>query len=433
MPVAPDLRPSRLGGLLPHALIVAAAVYLVYAGTLKPSQARGRNTHFYYAAGKCWLAGESPYNFRAFSSRLGRTFDLPPQPFVYPPTVSVVCVPLAILPWKVARVVFDCLNFAALAAVCCFSALIVGRAASLDWRSPPIWAWTGVGLLLLSPIVLCIYVAQISLIALAGVLATICCWSTRRPWLGALPLVFASVKPQLSILPFTYMLVAGGLRLLPGLLLAAVVTVATLAITSVSALRADLAESLRGHLALEFNRCENFASLSSLLGRPPLGMGGVRAGTGVAVLLMIRAALCDRPRQPPQVVLSVDSRTASSTLSGLPLMSFALILAAAGLFGPLHDYDLGLYLPLVTMLAVTNWGCRVLLLPGLLLLGRPHLLAALLTHLHAQAGARYIASSLTGTILVFLVSLLLWRNRSAPNGPYIDHFVPIPITLQPDR
>ncbi|MBL8762964.1 MAG: DUF2029 domain-containing protein [Phycisphaerae bacterium] len=391
------------------ALLALGLGYAVYAGVAVASDSRGRNAHFFYAAGRCWLEGRSPYHFESFGAELGKTFPHPPQPFVYPPTISVLCVPLGLLPWEAARHVFDALSLGALVAVCVFSALLIGRAGPVRWTGPPLWAWTGAALLLLRPIVLCLNVSQMSLIALAGVLGALHFWSNGRWWVCGLLLVVASMKPQLSILVGAYMLVAGWRGVVPGVVLTGLVAGGTLVLSPLGTLRADLAESLTKHLELEFNRWPNYANLPSALGR--LGDWGVRAGVASALLVVAWAAWRDR-------------RVAAAAGDGrvvVPLATLLLTLAATGLCSPLHDYDLGLYLPLMAafgVLGTSRWGWIAAMLPGLLLLARPGAFVAILGRL-GMGGAPSSAVTTAGAALVFVAAGAMWLRGTRRDGPVV--------------
>src|SRR5437016_3114866 len=95
--------------------LIAASVYF---GVRGPSRAlfwghRSADLAPPYAAARAWLFGKNPYNAKSLSDVLrgaGRELNAAGEPqsntSLYPPPTFVALIPLAILPWQIARAFF---------------------------------------------------------------------------------------------------------------------------------------------------------------------------------------------------------------------------------------------------------------------------------------------------------------------------------------
>jgi hypothetical protein len=84
-----------------------------------------------YGATRCWLAGENPYDMRLVNARVHAAGDDPaslpntdPPPSVYLPTAFPLIAPVALLPYKPARLTWSLVSVAAFL-FCCW--LLIGR------------------------------------------------------------------------------------------------------------------------------------------------------------------------------------------------------------------------------------------------------------------------------------------------------------------
>jgi hypothetical protein len=104
------VRVPRIG----TALLGAAAVVLL-VGVAEAALFGGRPTDFasFYAAGKAVAHGSSPYPALASLPKVADRHTF--APFVYPPAIAFLFVPLTLLPLAAAKVVFFCISVAAVA------------------------------------------------------------------------------------------------------------------------------------------------------------------------------------------------------------------------------------------------------------------------------------------------------------------------------
>lgn len=231
--------------------IAAAAVLIGCAAlSLRPGPNRWRDGQFLHVAGKVWLQGESPYRFEAFHAEWRATVAPKlrglERSFVYPPTSAVLALPLGALPYDVARTLYDVLSLLALVG----SAILTGRLLRAEWTGPA----TLIALSVSSWQLGNLFLGQTGLLALVGVLGAIWAHREGRPWLGALAVVVASIKPQLSALPLLALLVMGGWRpVLYGAAFCAGVSVLAVAPAGLEIV-AQLEDSLARHLVIPFNR-----------------------------------------------------------------------------------------------------------------------------------------------------------------------------------
>jgi len=63
------------------------------------------DTRAWYTGGTCWWDGHSPYDREYYAETWTELYGAPPHDqatFVYPPTMALISLPLALMPWPVA-------------------------------------------------------------------------------------------------------------------------------------------------------------------------------------------------------------------------------------------------------------------------------------------------------------------------------------------
>jgi hypothetical protein len=317
------------------AFLLLAVGYSIHAGLRVDRPARWRDGRFLFLSGRLWLEGESPYDRARLLARWPEHFDsLPKGPFLYPPTLAVVAVPLGLLPsWPVARRALDVLNVAALAAC-------LGLAARL----------------LVAGVPASITLGQTTLVALAGALGALHFAARGHALASGLCVVLASIKPQLTLLP---------LLLLPlerrwhavgwAALGVAVASALPLAAGSGAGLAADLRAARELYASHEANFPEALVGGVHLLARARLDVPEAALPlAGAALVLGFHLALRARP---------------PSRARGLLALSAPFLVT--GLCSQIHGYDTALYLVPVASLALLPPASAVALAPALVLAARP--------------------------------------------------------------
>lgn len=153
-----------------------------------------------YGAARCWLSGENPYDMRLVDVALHSAGDDPatlpntdPPPSVYLPSAFPLITPVALLPWKAARLTWSLLSIAVFA----FSAALLIRCCELDTTSKWLLA---AGMLFFSPTTSGLSTGNPSVISCALTLAAILLALRHRMLAAAMLLGLAhSLKPQISI------------------------------------------------------------------------------------------------------------------------------------------------------------------------------------------------------------------------------------------
>jgi hypothetical protein len=321
---------------------------------LAPLRQGARHWHdirWIYVAGMCWADGVSPYPIENFASHwmeLPENFAgdgvEPTQPYVYPPYLGAIAVPMAQVSWPIARRIWDLANVIALFAALFFAAQLARR----DLSSPQTWALAGLAMLI-GAIPYTMATSQLSLVSTAAIAGMF--WAKergRKYWIPPLILI-AGVKPQLALLPVVYLAASGALlEVLFAAVIACVLSLAVLIPSSLPTFSSDYSTAYALHMEAPFNARTNFTSLPAALGNTSTA----DLFMAILPLFAIGATLWLARRKRSQDIL--------------------LLLALAPACMPLHIYDLVIYAP------------AILLLPQL---GRKDMaiLAAVAMHLAARA------------------------------------------------
>ncbi|MDY6939817.1 MAG: glycosyltransferase family 87 protein [Cyanobacteriota bacterium] len=171
----------------------------------------------FYTAGKLLLDGKSPYDPRAFAIEFQEVIRSIPDyrflsnfqySFLYPPQVGLFCMFFALFDYHGAIIAVDVMHLAIVAFLAIVSTWFVTRAqVTRPASTMPISKWLIPFLIIGNPF-------SAHLVWLGGMtflpgVATIGGWyfaARDRAWLGGLILGFATIKPQLAILPVFWLL-----------------------------------------------------------------------------------------------------------------------------------------------------------------------------------------------------------------------------------
>ena len=385
--------------------LACAIALLVYTSTIKH---RGKNiwdydTQFWYTAGTCWWNGESPYNSENFTRTWIALYRDPPRDqatFVYPPTMAVICLPLAILPWETAAWTFRVINLLAVVGGC----LLIARLTSNSLERHPLLGragWYAGACALLGSISQAIFQGQCSPVVVLGCVATWYGFQRRVLWIFLLGFVIASIKPQISMIPLFYILFSGGMRWFSyGAILSAGLSVLTLLAVPAPSFFAAFHRSMDHHLTYQyFNSWDWYSSVPALLGATPLGKHFMILGLALGIV----GALWIARRQ--QVM-------EDTLLNRVRHQQLVWIVAMAAM--PIHIYDLaGQVFIITTLWAIPGWSRRALVIVCMYLGNKAFTVAY---YLGAAGAPPYIATLvqaqwMSAASLVLLVSFCYWYVR----------------------
>jgi hypothetical protein len=159
-----------------------------------------------YAAGRAWLQHENPYDHDALmrSVRDIPEIDLKVVYFFYPPQTAVLCLPLGLLPYGPARLLWLTVNLLSIAAMVAYSIAALRRADPKQFDE--IGAWVLATVVIGNPFAAhVVWMGQTPLVAGAALLGA---WyfARVRPLLAGVCLGLATFKPQLCLLVLVWFL-----------------------------------------------------------------------------------------------------------------------------------------------------------------------------------------------------------------------------------
>jgi hypothetical protein len=188
--------------------LIVSLIFIISFGFIGIGRADvfSKDFAYLYAAGQVWLAGGSPYIFELFHETANKTAALNPATnFAYVPTIALPSLLLSLLPLATAKIIMGIINIAALISLCWVSLNAAFRDQDISWLSPQTFLLSAIiiGNPLTSHV---IWMGQTTLIVTAAIcLAFI--WSGQgKTILAGIMLSIASIKPQLSLLFFLWIL-----------------------------------------------------------------------------------------------------------------------------------------------------------------------------------------------------------------------------------
>ena len=172
----------------------------------------------FYVAGELAATGEIRriYDEAFFSSRVNALFGLPKEadsyPFLYPPFVPWLAVPLSWLPYPVAASLY----LVAMSALGVGLAWQVARHCLPDREQALDAAWLFVASI---PAIRCLLYGQNGMLTLAVIWLGFLAWQARRDWLCGCVLALGAFKPQLFVGVWLWLALFGSHRSRAGLML----------------------------------------------------------------------------------------------------------------------------------------------------------------------------------------------------------------------
>lgn len=193
-------------------LLLVSIASLILFGIVGVGRSDGyyQDFHIMYTAGRAWIEGMNPYD----QSQL-RQIDIAVEdaPFSYPPQSAALFVPLALLNYPTAKIVFLILNLLSVIAIVAITINIINRQISDDIGK--IGGGIISAFILGSPLTTnVIWEGQVVMICLA---ATIAAWffKQKSSWLlSGICLSIASIKPNIAILVILWFLLERNWKIL---------------------------------------------------------------------------------------------------------------------------------------------------------------------------------------------------------------------------
>jgi hypothetical protein len=362
-------------------------------GDGRSQQLLGHDFRWIYASGRSWIQGVSPHVPEKFMSVWEAEFDSSPSVCGYPPTVFVVSVPVAMFTWGIAHYLYDAFNILAFAATLFYLFRIV------QFFTPQTPAWRyGLGLAAAAAfgsISGIIYAGQTSLIVTAALSGMIYHTLHRQTWIAALLMVLASIKPNLSLLPFVWLCVWN-----PSLFHRSVITVGITCAISVATAwdphaLSGLFESLEIYRGQAFNRLENSSvALIRFFGTGPIGWVAPLCGVVLTALLAFRF------------------RHSRGLMVTLPMLLTAVLM-------PIQSYDMALLMIPACLLIAMAWSWWYL--PALPLIMRPNIVERIFEEMGVAAPDVAVLYVRWMALVMWIVALL-WsqQNQDARQQPAAD-------------
>lgn len=198
---------SRPSGAALLALSLVALASFGVLGVGRGGSIPQSDFDFFYAGGRCWRKGESPYRRENLQRSVLELLVLEDAGFPYPPQSAAVYVPFALFSHPIAKWLWLLLALVSAGAIAWICAVpLLGPPASGRSGGP------GVPMLVAALILGCPFTAHAAwlggscLLAAAFLIASWTCLERGRPGIGGILLGLATFKPQLALLPILWLI-----------------------------------------------------------------------------------------------------------------------------------------------------------------------------------------------------------------------------------
>ena len=388
------------------AFVVFSLACFVYMGNIKNYNGFvwDYDTRCWYTAGVCWWGGDSPYDRDRYTEVWTSLFGEPPRnhaTFVYPPTMALISLPLALFPWSVAPWLYRAASLAAVFGIGFLThRLMAPEPGARPLNGAQAWYWGACAFL--ASVTQCLVQGQCATIVVFGCLAAWYGWR-RGHWPVFLTgFLLACIKPQISLIPLLFILGAGGTRwFLGGAALASIFSAVVLLLFPHTQLFDGYGGSLENHMVYqEFNRWSRYCGVPALLGWTSLGrtaaIAGVLAGGAAAVWLGLQ--MRQRAGAPRNFLLHAQC---------IWVVAFAAM--------PVHIYDLaGQIFVTATLWIAADWRVRVLGVGLMVVADRVPAIARLTGMIDPIAPLEpVLLHAGTPICAALLVILFVWHYRNA--------------------
>lgn len=399
-------RPSLSRWLLVLSVSLAG-VYSLRSGFMGGGAARHIDTAYFFAAGKCWVNGGSPYDFAFYSETFDTYFDIRRAPFVFPPTIVFFCLPLGFVDWEIAQHLWDLFNalaLAALIAVC----LKLQNAYSTGPRVEPFASlWLLLGLTILG-IPGTLLTGQAALFPALGIGLLLLGLKRASTWAIVIGVILASIKPQLSLIVVGFLFFATFRRATTAWIIAATsIAVISLVVFSIGGHGwSDYLASLGLHLSSDVAKFDDVttmhglaSSFVSFTGSERMGLAMAQGVLGVLLVGFASAWLLGLKR------LGRDGAVAVKMIVVLMLLSIIAM--------PIKAYDIAFLASAYSLLGLLPLRQQAWLLPGALLIWRVHWPPRILDALFGVTIPDHVVFATGFSLVLTTLAILLlgeWRR-----------------------
>lgn len=360
-------------------------------------EAKNIDSRWLYIGGRCWLNGLSPYNEEHFYALWKSLFgsSITGHPYAYPPTSVLLSLPLALFPWNIAAPLQDWLNVLFLMGCFFFIGLLITSHTKYTFASPRLWIGLALGATV-SMISAAIYTGQTPLFSLLGCLGALYFADQNKYILGAFFVVLATTKPQFAAIPLLLIALQNPRLFLLGMAFSTILTIMVFFGSYESDWFHHFFQSIKTNVQLPENGFYRLTVAYRLLNWLDITEGrSIVSLLGLTMMFLIWRW--------------VKIKTENNFTPTLQILLISLAFALTGVFMPLHNYDLCLYMVCVAFIPFFSTKWIWMLAPGTLLLIRPSIVLFIQNQILGM-DSNWTKDELTiniGTVY-FLIALLLY-------------------------
>lgn len=379
----------------------------LYEGLFVESKAKFFDSRYFVVAGKCWLHGESPYDFNVYKSVWTRTcWGQPDAPFFYPPTALIFFLPLGLFDWPAAAYVFQGMN------VLAYALMIAG----LWLLTKPVHGFRAVWFLLAASfgsIQAILLMGQTSIMVACGFTWLVIAIERKSISLATLAILVLSIKPHLSG-PVILAMVLANRWLWKPLILSALVAAAItgLAILVQPTLISDVLSVPAEYAKHPSNRISKRIGFGSL--NASLGISN-NLSRNISIIIYAGALfLVGVSRKRSESPTARDSQDNYLTTS----------LVMPGLLMAIQEYDIVVYTPLIILLGRRPASTWWVFLPLSACFWRPHVLEKIITSAgFPRSTLPTLLSAIWVLMFISVFVVCLWprHSRSSLQTKLQDH------------
>ena len=402
MPITVSPRSLREQTLLVFLALFAGLSIIYLAPKLLPptNVVEYFDFQIWWIAAKIWASGQNPYDVTSFQQQYYEAFNRPDSPgevwWLYPPFWYPLIVPFALLPFKIAFVIWKIINFSLLIGA---THLIARALADVARQKYSLIFFLGVGFVcFMQSAAMTLWGGQTSILVYFGLSAMIFGLLKARPSLVIVGLVFLALKPQIGIMAFAAVFALHRYRwtIVPAAVICLLGSAPTL---FAGGYRASI-EGFLANLALQSKTVSMRADLTTGLIRI-FDYQSYISNTFILGLAIISLAMIFS-----FIVLYNSSFNKADEVKDVEhqVASLALFVAIIFFFVPLHSYDLVPLAAMSMMILAIPLAGRALIAIGLLICLRP--LNLLGTLLGSEAERAAGGSAISGKIILPISQLL---------------------------
>lgn len=395
----------QLARWFPILCLALATTYVVKAGFFTNGPAHHLDTKYFFVASRAWLEGGSPYDYSFYSEVYARYFDSGLAPFVFPPPIAALCLPLGLFDWPAAQVIWDAINGLTLVALIT-TCLILRRQYTREAHHNTHEPWASLWLLLglsVTGIPGTLFIGQGALFATTGLALLFLSVRKKLIALTVVGLLLASIKPQLTLVGVSLYMLLTFREYKWGWIVGAtaISAVVTLVFLLDGSGPTEFRESMSAHMG---SQVSHFTDITAMIGWSStmawLAGGSKVAGMWIAGALTGALSIALIVRYWAWKDQESNDQGTIRLLGMLFLLSMSVI--------PIKPYDLALVAPAYCIFGRLEMKMQMALLPSMLLLWRPYWLVNLLESITNISVPLHLVVSL-GTLGAFAALLLLPR------------------------